>query len=230
MECRMTTFAVSDFFAYLNSGQVSASTDFTVIVSRNQNATTTNMATNGQALMYRTDSVNLPGRTVSTMDHVVYGLATPMAYGSRVSNEITTTVILSEDLREKLYFERWIDEIVGPYRTVDHAKNMYDIKYLKDYSGTLLISVYDAKANCTYQITCTDAFPVEIADGNLSWARGSEGGVSRLTVKYKFKRYKELNSTVGNGAAEAPQSESNATDQSTATATSPNATQAVTQD
>jgi hypothetical protein len=57
-------------------------------------------------LTYRADSVDIPGRSMTTVEHKFqnYGPVNKVAYGS-VYGDVSVQFILSEDLREKEYFE-----------------------------------------------------------------------------------------------------------------------------
>jgi len=62
----------------------------------------------------RIDAVDIPGRFLTTADykHKNYGPLIKMPYG-QIYSDVNITIILSEDMREKKFFEEWQNAIQG---------------------------------------------------------------------------------------------------------------------
>jgi hypothetical protein len=92
-------------------------------------------------MRFRIESINLPGRTMQTLDQNYYGPARRIPY--RFTNQpVTMSVILSKDMREREVFMRWQDYFMGHYRTNVNRSNipgMFDGKYYNDGIGTIAI-------------------------------------------------------------------------------------------
>lgn len=81
-------------------------------------------------LKFLCEAAELPGKTILTSDAKIYGPAYKIATGT-VFNEITLTFLCSNDMREKLQFDVWMNAIQNP-RT-------FDMQYRDDYVGTISI-------------------------------------------------------------------------------------------
>ena len=58
-------------------------------------------------LTVRCDAVTVPGRSFSTVPYRFYGPARNMPYEQIYSGEMTISMILSADMRERKFFEDW---------------------------------------------------------------------------------------------------------------------------
>ena len=65
-------------------------------------------------LTYRAESADIPGRSVASVEHKFqnYGPVNKVAYG-QIYGDVTVQFIMSQDMREKEYFEIWQDKMVG---------------------------------------------------------------------------------------------------------------------
>lgn len=178
------SFSIDQFVSELNIGNVSRLTHFTVLVSGPPILQGINQEYD---MTFRCDAVTEPGRTISmASDMYHYGLHNHRASGSEIST-ISLTIILSEDHREREYFERWQDLIVGNYRSGQLSTQMYDLEYYDNYVGTMQIYRYDDSGVVTRIIKCKEVFPIDIGDIELAWDNGNN--IARLTVKMQIKYY-----------------------------------------
>lgn len=93
---------------------------------------------------FRIESLNLPGRTLVTLDQNYHGPVRQMPYRSTYQ-PCTMTVILSQDYREREMFMRWQDYMIGHYRTAYNRSDyvaQFDSKYYDDSVGTVVIQCY----------------------------------------------------------------------------------------
>jgi hypothetical protein len=159
-------------------------------------------------MRFRIEALNLPGRTLTTLDQNYHGPVRSIPYRF-TQQPVSMTVILSRDMREREIFMRWQDFFVGHYRVNRNRtimKGQFDTKYYQDGIGTIKILQYsiplDEKAkksdtsrnNYTLQteILLEEAFPISVHDIAMAW--GDEG-YGKLQVEIKYHRSTELNYT-----------------------------------
>lgn len=175
-------FNISNFTSQLNSGRNAKPSLFECLMTRPRGNVNVE-----RDLTFRIEKAVVPGRQALTLESVTYGPPTNIAYGSGNPNELGLTIILSEDYREKLYFEEWLDTVIGNYRTGESSANKYDVGYYSEYIGNLKIYTYSDTAKNNYTIECTEIYPVNIGDVQLDWNSGSE--IAKLDVNFRYKQY-----------------------------------------
>ena len=172
-----------------------------------------------QGMRFRIESLNMPGRTLTTLDQNYHGPVRSIPYRF-TQQPVSMTIILSRDMREREIFMRWQDFFVGHYRVNPNRtvmKGQFDTKYYQDGIGTIKILQYSIPLNekakkslnvdgigevniqtsalnydLMTQITLEEAYPLSIHDIQMSW--GDEG-YGKLQVEIKYHRSSELNHT-----------------------------------
>ena len=139
-------------------------------------------------LTYRADSVDIPGRSMSTVEHKFqnYGPVNKVAYGS-VYGDVSVQFILSEDLREKEYFEIWQDKMVGTGAFNQTKSSSFNPKYFDNYAGTVEIRQYAPTGELRAIHTLDEAYPLVINPITMGWG---EEGVARLGITFAYRHYK----------------------------------------
>ena len=168
-----------------------------------------------QGMRFRIESLNLPGRTLTTLDQNYHGPARAIPYRF-TQQPVSMTIILSRDMRERELFMRWQDFFVGHYRTNifrQTSSSMFDTKYYQDGIGTIKILQYsipipgiprsendaenrgDPANNYQLQteILLEEAYPISVHDIAMSW--GDEG-YGKLQVEIKYLHSIELNYSI----------------------------------
>jgi hypothetical protein len=164
-----------------------------------------------QGMAFRIESVNLPGRTLTTLDQNYHGPVRKIPY--RFSHgAVTFSVILSRDMREREAFMKWQDFFVGHYRTTQNAlpNSPFDTQYYDDGVGEIQIVQYsypippagktqpEAKTKDapkyveSYVLTLHEAYPSNINDISMSW---SDDGYAKLSVEIQYRYASELHRT-----------------------------------
>ena len=141
-------------------------------------------------LSMRADTVNIPGRTISTLEHrfTNYGPLQKIPY-SQVYGDLNLSFLMSEDLREKDYFERWHDNMVntGAYDTSGNGRySQFNTKYYEGYVGTIEIRQYGPDGDIRTIHKINDAYPVLIGEVGMDWGSGD---LMKLQVTFAFKNY-----------------------------------------
>ncbi len=86
----------------------------------------------------RVERVTLPPAALSTFEYPSSSLETvPIVKNRETYEPISLGIILSEDAREKKYFDNWIDMIHGRYTG-------YRTRYYDDYIGYMVVSILSA--------------------------------------------------------------------------------------
>lgn len=144
-----------------------------------------------QGMAFRIESVNLPGRTLTTLDQNYHGPVRKIPY--RFTHQpVTFTVILSRDMREREAFMKWQDFFVGHYRTTQNAlpNSPFDTQYYDDGVGTIEIIQY------SYPITTTENSLRPKADRSLE-AANQRQNIDNLPQNRGEARYKNGISAAG---------------------------------
>lgn len=138
-------------------------------------------------IRYRAENVNLPTRGIQTLDRKIYGPGRKFGTDS-IFSELTMQILLSEDLRELTYLEKWQDKIVGDYKTNGISKEMYEIGFYDDYIGNIEIHQYDSAGIPVRKTTCLECFPMQLSSPGLAWDSPSQP--LRMGATFYYREYK----------------------------------------
>lgn len=128
-------------------------------------------------LAVRCDAITVPGRGFSTTPYRFYGPARNMPYEPLYSGELTMSVIVSDDLRERAFFESWMDAVC--------SQNNYKFNYYDQYTAPLIISVLDRSSAVKYQVLVEEAYPKAIGDIQLAYDKNDEFVRQDITIAYR---------------------------------------------
>lgn len=137
-------------------------------------------------LQLRIEAVEVTGRNANIVEDLTGGFPTKIVMGSTM-NEMPISVILSEDLREKKFFEDWQDKAFGNYRQGSLNQFMYNPKFYKDYVGTVIVNIENEQGDITHTVEYIEAFPAIIGNISYSWESGQT--IAKLSVTLIFKRF-----------------------------------------
>lgn len=132
-----------------------------------------------RSVSMRCDAVTIPGRSFSTTPFRFYGPARNMPYEQIYSGEMTLSVILSQDLREKQFFEDWM-------AIVSDTAN-YKFEYYDQYVTDTQIAVLDRSDNVNYVVTVNETYPKMIGDLQVGYDKDNE--FLRQDVTLCFRKY-----------------------------------------
>jgi len=124
------------------------------------------------------ESVQLPGRSVSTFEHGMTHQVTKRPY-SFINSDVTLTFLITNDFYIKDLFDKWMRCVVND----STAKIQYKNQYVSD----MTITVLDVEHNMVYKVNLENAYPIDISVIELSNA--SENQVLRLTVTMTYDNY-----------------------------------------
>jgi hypothetical protein len=156
-------------------------------------------------MIFRVEAAELPGRTMATADTRFdnYGPMQKVVTGQTYV-DTTLTFLLSEDLREKDYFERWqngmvgtgagedtswyvADQTLGTGRGITRSK--HNVRYFHDYIGSITIRQYGADGTLRSTHILEEAFPLQLGAVQMSW---SDEGFAKMNIMFHYKKYKAV--------------------------------------
>lgn len=176
-------FNIAQFNAQINKSDVAKSANFEVMITGPASISDSGLE---RDMMFRTDSAGLAGRNIQTADYTLYGIMEKIGY-DMILTPLEISVILSADLREKEYFQKWQDLIIGPYRQNQFNTGMFKLGWYDDYIGTVIVKHYDDTANLTYSQKFIEAYPINIGDVSRTWENGAE--ILKLPVTFNYRFY-----------------------------------------
>tara|TARA_Y100000296_G_scaffold37916_1_gene43879 strand:- start:1886 stop:2533 length:648 start_codon:yes stop_codon:yes gene_type:complete len=138
-------------------------------------------------LIFRCDQAEIPGRQVATAETRIYGPMRKIAY-TQLFTDITISFICSHDLREKIFFDAWQEQIVGQ---VDNPAKRYDMAYYEDYTTDITIEQFDSAGNSMYGVTLFDALPTTVAPLPLNWATNE---IHRVQISFAYHHWERVKS------------------------------------
>lgn len=189
-------FSINNFQSRIgSSGGFSLSYEFEVTVPSivgTENATSLGAGV-ADDLKFRIESFTLPPRAVQTFDYITYGPTNKMGgFANYVEAEMN--IICSNDLRERFYFMKWQDLVVGNHRlstgNADDNKKSFDVGYLNDYkSQNIIINKYSNLEGSSgaplYTCTLVDAFPSVVGGLAMAWDN-TEILKMPVTISYRY--------------------------------------------
>lgn len=134
-------------------------------------------APNMPNMMIRCMSVTIPGRNISTTGYRIYGPARQMPYEILYGGEITLNYILSRDMTERGFFEKWMNSVV--------SNNNYKLGYYDDYVGNLAIHVLDRSDQTAYVSLVEEVYPKSVGDLTLANDRENEFLTQEVTLTFR---------------------------------------------
>lgn len=179
------SFNVQNIVSSINKSGVASSSHFEVYLSGPDKMGESDMR-------YRADTVNLPGRNLMTTEHKFtnYGPINKVPYG-QLYVDSTITFLLSEDLREKDYFENWQNSMIttGAYEenlASYRPESKWNVKYFDNYIGTVTIRQYGIDGGLRTIHKLQEAYPILIGDVSMGWGNADP---AKLTVTFAYKNY-----------------------------------------
>ena len=142
-----------------------------------------NSGISSETLALRCENASLPGRTLATADHRIYGPTEKYPYQSTYE-DISLTFIVTSSMVEKTLFNTWLDYINSP--------TTWNFEYKSNYATDILISQYDTSNREMHQVKLHEAFPISISQLDLDW--GNDDAYHKLSVVFAYT-YWEITKT-----------------------------------
>lgn len=197
-------FSVNTIVSALNKSGVAQTSHFEVYVIGGANVG------DERDMAMRIDSIDIPGRNFAPIDHKFTNMGPVNRIpGQQFYTDVTATILLSSDMREKDYFEWWQEKMMntGAYETgvteqqqqlldqeegltvanQNYSNSPWTHRYFDDYIGTVEIRQYDSNGGLRSIHKLMEAYPLSIAPISMNW--GSDE-MARLQVTFGYKNYK----------------------------------------
>lgn len=126
-------------------------------------------------LSYKCEIAQLPGRHISTIERKTYGPYEKLPYHTTY-NDIDLTFIVSDVMKQKYFFDAWLD-LINPVNT-------FDIEYKDNYCVDIIINQYDLASKLTYAVGLVDAYPINMNQLDLDWSNSD--GLHKLSVTFAY--------------------------------------------
>ena len=140
-------FSISNFNSNIARTGIASPSFFEARILKAPRASAAMMS---EGMAFRIESVNFPGRTLTTLDQNYHGPVRKIPY--RFTHQpVTFSVILSRDMREREAFMKWQDFFVGHYRTTEGGMptHPFDTHYYDDGIGEIEIVQYSYPISTT---------------------------------------------------------------------------------
>lgn len=142
----------------------------------------TNNSAETRQLSIRCEAVTIPGRSFNTQPFRYYGPARNMPYEPIYAGEITLTYILSRNMQERLFFEKWMQLVCDPEN--------YKFSYYNDYTTDMVISVLGKDDVLLHDIQVEEVYPKSIGDIQLGYEKDNE--IMRQDIILSFRKYTSI--------------------------------------
>jgi len=176
--------SISDFRNKINENKSVAITNrFEVTFSSGTNSSLSNTARN---LTYFCELAELPGRSLLTADEKIYGPIRKIPYGSSYIETNMTFLCTSDGMKEKRFFDSWMDLINNP---ISHDVNYYD-----SYVQNVNLSMFNETNSLMYACTFYECYPTLVSSLSLN-ASANDYARINVTFAYRYWLRNDDNST-----------------------------------
>jgi len=124
------------------------------------------------------ESVQLPGRQITTIDYTAERQAIKVPYGV-INEDVTMSFILTNDMFMKKLFDAWLTGIIDIDR--------YRVGYKKDFTTDIIIQQLNQQNIPVYGVRLENAFPITVNAVNLD--SNAENTVQKLSVTLSYENY-----------------------------------------
>ena len=152
---------------------------------------------NGQlpSLSLYCSSVNVAGRNLNDAIVREYGINRKIVYGQTYA-DLQTTFYCSEDMREKAFFDKWMNKVI-PTPGQGGAMGAYDVEYYDSYIGDVYVTIADDNLDNQYKIHYFECYPKTV--NPLEMAYGTNNAILSLTVQWNYLFWEEKGNIAGGG-------------------------------
>ena len=136
---------------------------------------------------FRCEKAELPGRTIATSEDAGSGPTIKLGY-DMTYNDIQLSIICANDMKERKFFEKWMDYIVKPWGSPDAGT----VAYYRDYAqgNTLFVSQLDDFGATKLTYECRDVYPIALTPMNATWEETNTYQRFGVTLAYRYHTFK----------------------------------------
>ena len=130
-------------------------------------------------LKFRVPPISLPGKTISTTETKIYG-PIRMAPYTTTYDQLTFSIYLSDNLKERDWFEDWFHQVID-FTT-------HKISYYNDYVAPQAeLITYNKNDEKTHSVTFENLYPLSIGPVEYAYAN-EEPAQCQITMFYRKYR------------------------------------------
>lgn len=135
---------------------------------------------------FRCERAELPGKSIATIDDVHSGSTTKLAY-DLVYNDITLTIIATNDMKDRVFFETWMDNIV-----VRGGQDNYGagglVSYYDSYASNSILELFQLRedGSAAAKYTLYDIYPIQLSPMTLAWEEINTYQRFTVTMSYRY--------------------------------------------
>jgi|TARA_B110000285_G_scaffold71230_2_gene82092 hypothetical protein len=126
-------------------------------------------------LAFRVNTVELPGKSLSTTEVKYYGPFRKSPY-AMTYEDLNFTVMLSDDARERNFFSNWMDMI--------YDYNTGKVEYYENFVTDLKFLSYDPIGEEVFTVSLMEAFPIQVGQIAYSYS-AEEPATCQITFAYR---------------------------------------------
>ena len=126
-------------------------------------------------------AMNMPGKTIQTVDRQIGIQKTAVAVGHSMPN-VTLTFYLTNTYSMKNYFDEWHQCV-----TSQDENGAMNVGYYRNYIKDIVLKQYTRNARRSYEITLIDAYPVAVNQIELSNQPQSQ--IAEVTVEIAYRTF-----------------------------------------
>ena len=115
-----------------------------------------------RTLTYRCENAQLPGRTFETVTQKIGSNPVEKFPSLTTFNDIDLTFIVDDDMKQKTFFDRWL-ELINPTFN-------FNYQYKQNYATIITINQYDVTNTLSYSVDLFDAYPISMNQLDLDWS------------------------------------------------------------
>jgi hypothetical protein len=187
------SFTLKNFLAEVRTAGLSRPNRFEILIQ----PPSVIAGPDSQLVSLMADATLLPGKRILTGRQQLFGppefFPVGVDYGG---DSLNITFIVDRQLRTKLFFDGWMDQVVTP--TQSNNNIWHTTRYRSDYIGRIVINQLDESDSVVYSVTVFDVFPIAInpmqMDNNLT------GTIHKLNITFNY-RYWDTNQIAPNTKA-----------------------------
>lgn len=182
-------FSIDKFRSSFGQFEPAAPTNYEISIIRQPKL----MLVNGGTLMddnnvenvfkYRCIACSIPGKMMNVSERLTYGpnrrIVTNSAY-----QDVTFSLIVSDDMKEKQYFTSWHDSIVN--NAVSDNVYTHDVEYYNNYVGTVSIVQFKKDGNPSLAVILEEAYPISVEEIPLGWEMNNDFIRINVTMAYRI--------------------------------------------
>lgn len=146
---------------------------------------------------FRCEKAEFPGRSIATSDDTGGGGPALKLPYDVTYNDISISVICSADMKERVFFESWIDSIVGRAGLTNGVPAGGLISYFDDYARgvSLVVRQLDETGNTLIRYRMNDVYPITISPMNATWEEVNSYQRFGVTFFYRYYNFSKPKTT-----------------------------------